>query len=112
MLKLRAEERGCMTGQASWSMDANETFYLPVCDFWGYAVLDTDSKLLSPAGGSDNSKTRVHLWKEVQAPFGFCCVSTSFPILRPSVLTLIQNTHRGARYHDHKVKGLALCRLS
>ena len=23
-----------------------------------------------------------------------------------------QNTHRGARTHDHKVKGLALCRLS
>ena len=22
------------------------------------------------------------------------------------------NTHRGARTHDHKVKGLALCRLS
>ena len=23
-----------------------------------------------------------------------------------------RNTHRGARTHDHKVKGLALCRLS
>ena len=27
-------------------------------------------------------------------------------------LTLARNTHRGARTHDHKVKGLALCRLS
>jgi hypothetical protein len=25
---------------------------------------------------------------------------------------LVANTHRGARTHDHKVKGLALCRLS
>ena len=25
---------------------------------------------------------------------------------------LRENTHRGARTHDHKVKGLALCRLS
>ena len=25
---------------------------------------------------------------------------------------LLINTHRGARTHDHKVKGLALCRLS
>ena len=24
----------------------------------------------------------------------------------------VENTHRGARTHDHKVKGLALCRLS
>ena len=27
-------------------------------------------------------------------------------------LTVRKNTHRGARAHDHKVKSLALCRLS
>ena len=33
----------------------------------------------------------------------FCC---------QALVRLYSSTHRGARTHDHKVKGLALCRLS
>ena len=33
-------------------------------------------------------------------------IGNAVPIADP------RNTHRGARAHDHKVKGLALCRLS
>ena len=32
--------------------------------------------------------------------------------LRVCARVLPENTHRGARTHDHKVKSLALCRLS
>ena len=47
-------------------------------------------------------------------------IHAEFPLLRYSVFSSAhahscvasQNTHRGARTHDHKVKGLALCRLS
>ena len=34
------------------------------------------------------------------------------PLTGPSLFHEEKNTHRGARTHDHKVKGLALCRLS
>ena len=36
----------------------------------------------------------------------------SFSLLKNPILDATQNTHRGARTHDHKVKSLALCRLS
>ena len=41
-----------------------------------------------------------------------CRGGVVFVLCSRGPLGLARNTHRGARTHDHKVKGLALCRLS
>ena len=45
-----------------------------------------------------------------QRAFVFC--RAPFQTSSQRIVVALKNTHRGARTHDHKVKGLALCRLS
>ena len=53
-----------------------------------------------------NAAEKKRIWKEAE-PTENNRTSERAPSQRKR-----QNTHRGARTHDHKVKGLALCRLS
>jgi hypothetical protein len=72
------------------------------------------------------TRTRMHIRMRMRMRAGAAGAHWAKPIVGIEPMTIrlrsacsarrghdeAQHTHRGARTHDHKVKGLALCRLS